>query len=250
MKDGKIIYLDGKVLVNDFKKDSKNTVELKEYEYQDNIKEIIKQENIIEELENEKNKTNNKILNNYTTINTHEHAISWLKIMWVTIPLFAAFMGFLLSFGNSIQPLFGIKQHWLSLGILGTVITSAGLSGPFALFKYILKTAYKDNNGNKLQLKELEKELVKNKKILNQLQNNKLKENEQEAMIKKTDDIHNIHLDEYRKIRNELLLYREIGENMDKFSKYYTEDTLEENLNEFYNSEEIEKIKTYFKSQK
>ena len=27
MKDGKIIYLDGKVLVNDFKKDSKNTVE-------------------------------------------------------------------------------------------------------------------------------------------------------------------------------------------------------------------------------
>ena len=37
--------------VNDFTKDSKNPVELKEYEYQDNIIEIIEQENIVEELE-------------------------------------------------------------------------------------------------------------------------------------------------------------------------------------------------------
>jgi len=250
MKDGKIIYLDGKVLVNDFRKDSKNPVELKEYEYQDNIKEILKQENIIELLETEKNNINNKILNNYTTINTHEHAISLLKIMWVTIPLFAAFLGFLLSFGNTIQPIFGITQHWLSLGIVGTVITSAVLSGPFVLLKSILKTAIKDNSGYKLELKELEKELVKNKETLKQLQNNKSKENEQQSMNKKTEDIHNIHLDEYRKIRNDLLIYRQIGENMDKFSKYYIEDTLDKNLNEFYDSEEIEKIKTYFKSQK
>ena len=250
MKDGKIIYLGGKVLVNDYTKDAKNPTELKEYEYQDNIKELLKQENIVEELENEKDKINNKILKNYTAINIHEHAKNWLKIMWVTIPLFAAFMGFLLSFDSSIKLLFGIKQHWLSLGILGTVITSGVFSGPLILFKSIIKNAHKENNGYQLELEELEKELIKNKEILNQLQNNKSRKNEQEAMSKRTDSIHHIHLDEYNKIKNELLFYREIGENKDKLLKYYSDGTLEQNLDEIYDPREIEKIKTYFKNKK
>lgn len=241
MKDGKLIYIDGKVLVNDFKKDSKNPVELKEYEYQDNIKELLKQENIIEKLENEKTYINNRILNNYTTINKFTYANRILTVMWIFLPLFFSFLGCLMSFDI---------QQLLSLSIFSTIITTIGIIGPFNIFKNILKAATKSNNGYKLELEELEKELVKNKEILNKLQNNNSKENEQEAMNKKTEDIHNIHLEEYNKIRNELLFYREIGENNNKLLKFFNNGTLEENLNQIYDLNEIEKIKIYFKSKK
>lgn len=251
MKDGKIIYIDGKVLVNDFTKDSKNPVELKEYEYQDNIIEIIEQENIVEELENEKNKLNNIILNNFTTINNHEYLKKFLTVIWIGMPLLSTFLGFILSFNPSvIKPMFEIKQPWLFMGIVGTLITSIVVSLPFFTSKKYLKEAKNENKGFKLQLEELEKELEKNKEILNQLRNNKSKENQQQAIERKKDNIHNIHLEKYRKIRRNLLLYREIGENENEFSQYYNNNILDEKLDDRYDAEEIEKIKTYFKSKK
>jgi len=69
-------------------------------------------------------------------------------------------------------------------------------------------------------------------------------------MSKKTDDIHNIHLEKYKKIRRNLLIYRKIGENEKKFFEYYNNNILEEKLNDEYDHEEIEKIKTYFKNKK
>jgi len=250
MKDGKIIYIDGKVLVNDYTKNSKNPIELKEYEYQDNIIELMEQENIVEELENEKIKLNDRIQSNHVAIKSYERAKKILTAIWIGMPLFAAFLGFLMSFNSSATPLFGIKQHWLSMGITGTIITSLVVSFPFSLFKSFFNDAKKYNNGYKLQLEELEKELEKNKDKLNKLKNNKSKKNEQQAMSKKTDDIHNIHLEKYKKIRRNLLIYRKIGENEKKFFEYYNNNILEEKLNDEYDHEEIEKIKTYFKNKK
>lgn len=247
MKDGKIIYLDGKVLVNDFKKDSKNPVELKEYEYQDNIKELIKEENIVEELENLKNELSNKIIKRNNTINHY----SSMKKMLLRIFVITAIIGSILLSGFAFA---NDSFNLISSILRGSV---AGTSIPLFVCGFLILSSYnekryasKEKTGFELQLEEIEKELVKNKEILNQLQNNKSKENEQEAMNKKTDNIHNIHLEEYRKIRHKLWIYRELGENEDKFLKYYKNGTLEENLDETYEPEEIEKIKTYFKSKK
>lgn len=192
-------------------------------------------------MENEKSRINNKILNNYTTINKFTYANKILTVMWIFLPLFFSFLGCLMSFDI---------QQWLSLSIFSTIITTIGLSGPFIIFKRTLKVATKSNNGYKLELEELEKELVKNKEMLNQIKKNKLKENKQEAMNKKIESIHNIHLEEYNKIRNELLFYREIGENENKLLKFFNNGTLEENLSEIYDLNEIEKIKIYFKNKK
>lgn len=252
MKEGKIFYMDdGKVIVGDYAKDSKNFAELKEYEYQDNIIELFEQENIVEELENEKKKLKKRILNNYATINIHEHLKKILTAIWIGMPLLSIFLGFLLSFNPSVmRPMFGIKQHWLSMGVVGTLITSIVVSLPFLASKNTLKLVVKENKGFELQLEELEKELEKNKEILNQLRNNKSKENQQQAIERKKENIHNIHLEKYRKIRSNLLLYREIGENENEFSEYYDKNILDEKLNDSYDPEEIEKIKTYFKSKK
>ena len=247
MKDGEIIYLDGKVLVNDFKNNSKNPVELKEYEYQDNIKELIKIENIVEELENFKNKLSNKIIDRNNTINNYFSVKKFLLRIFIITAII----------GSSLFSVISYIDHGLNLitSILNGSI--AGTSIPLFLCGFLTLSANKEKKyateekaGFELQLEELEKVLEKNKEILNQLKSDKSKENEIQAMNKKIDDIRGIHLDDYRKIRDELMFYRELGENENKFSKYYNEGTLEYNLEEIYEPEEIEKIKTYFKSKK
>jgi len=246
MKDGKIIYLDGKVLVNDYSKNVENFVELKEYDYQDNLIEILGQENIVEKLENEKKELNNEINNNYKGIKANKSSQKSLIPMSIAMIMFCSLLGFI---SPSIS-LFGIKQAWLSMGIVG-FISSAVINGlTFISLKQSLKFLKRWKNGYELQLAELEKELEKNKEVLNQLRNNKTKENEKEAMAKKTDDIHNIHLEKYRKIRRSLMVYREIGENENQLLEYYNKDILNEKLNACYEPDEIEKIKTYFKNKK
>lgn len=246
MKDGKIIYLDGKVLVNDYSKNVENFVELKEYDYQDNLIEILGQENIVEKLENEKKELNNEINNNYKGIKANKSSQKSLIPMSIAMIMFCSLLGFI---SPSIS-LFGIKQAWLSMGIVG-FISSAVINGlTFISLKQSLKFLKRWKNGYELQLAELEKELEKNKDKLNKLKNNKSKKNEQQAMSKKTDDIHNIHLEKYKKIRRNLLIYRKIGENEKKFFEYYNNNILEEKLNDEYDHEEIEKIKTYFKNKK
>lgn len=250
MKDGKIIYLGGKVLVNDYSKDNKTPAELKEYEYQDNIIEVLEQENIVEELENKKNELYNSIIENANSIKANKSSQKSLIALWIGFPLFTALLGLIISPNVTTATLFDIKQLWLSMGIVGAFSATFINSFAFLGLKQSLKHLMRCKKGYELQLKETKKELEKNKEILNQLRNNKSKENEKEAMSKKTDNIHNIHLEKYRKIRRLLMVCREIGENESQLLEHYNNNTLDEKLNDSYEKEEIEKIKTYFKSKK
>ena len=250
MKDGKIIYLGGKVLVNDYTKDVKNFVELKEYEYQDNIIEILSQENIVEELENKKIELDDNIIKNANSIKANKSSQKSLIALWICFPLFTSLLGLIISPNVTASTLFGIKQLWLSMGIVGVFSATFINSFAFLGLKQSLKSLIRWKKGYKLQLLEVEKELEKNKEILNQLRNDKSKENEEQAMSKKTDNIHNIHLEKYRKIRRSLLVCREIGENESKLLEYYNNNTIDEQLANSYDPEEIEKIKTYFRSKK
>lgn len=250
MKDGKIIYLGGKVLVNDYTKDVKNFVELKEYDYQDNIIEVLEQENIVEELENKINELYDGICKNEEAIKDNKNAQKTSIGLWIGLPLFTALLGFIISPNVTNVSLFGIKQLWLSMGVVGAFSATVINSFTFLGLKQSLKHLMRCKKGYELQLKETKKELEKNKEILNQLRNDKSKENEEQAMAKKTDDIHNIHLEKYRKIRRSLMVCREIGENENQFLEYYNNNILDEKLNDSYEPEEIEKMKTYFKSKK
>lgn len=250
MKDGKIIYLSGKVLVNDYSKDTENFVELKEYEYQDNIIEILAQENIIEELENRKKELNNRINKNYEAIKDNKNAQKTAIALWIGVPIFCAILGTVLSPGLTSVSLFGIKQAWLSMATFGFMVTTFVNGFSFIALKQNLKILKSWKKGYEFESMQLEKELENSKEILKQLRNNKSRENEQQAMTKKTDDIHNIHLDKYRKIRRNLLVWREIGENEKELIQYYNNNMLDEKLADSYEKEEIEAVKTYFKNKK
>lgn len=250
MKDGKIIYLSGKVLVNDYSKDNKTPAELKEYDYQDNIIEILEQENIVEELENRKKELNNNIYDNEESIKENISSQKTLFGLWIGLPLFMALLGFVISPNVSAGTLFGIKQLWLSMGIVGGLAATFVNGFAFLALKQSLKLIKSWKKGSELELEELEKQLEKNNEILNQLRNDKTKENEEQAMAKKTDNINNIHLEKYRKIRRLLMAYREIGENEKELLEYYNNNVLDEKLQNSYDPEEIEEIKTYFKTKK
>lgn len=247
MKDGKIIYIGDKVLVNDYRQDSDNNIVLKEYDYQDNIIEILTQENIVEELENRKIELNNNIIKNAKSIKSNKSTQKTLIYLLFAMTIFTALLGAVTSPDISF---FGIKQAWLSMGIFGFI--SAFVINGFAFLglNQNLKFIKRWKKGYELELEELEKQLEKNIEKLNQLRNNKSKANEKAAMSRKTDDIHNIHLEKYRKIRRLLMVCREIGEKEKEFFEYYNNNTLDEKLANGYETDEIEKIKTYFKSKK
>ena len=119
-----------------------------------------------------------------------------------------------------------------------------------SLIKHSINSMVKANNGYKLELNELNKELEKNNIYLKELKNNKTKKNLEASQERSKDDIHNIHLEEYRKIKEQLMLYYEIGENEHKFNHFYNKGILDEKLSEFYEPQELETIKTYFKKKK
>ena len=119
MKDGKIIYSDGKVIVNDITKDSKNPIELKEYDYQDNIEEILKTENIIEELKIEKENLKQKTNHNSDSIEN----LQKFKKMLINIIIIMAIIGsVLLSTTAFFNGRFNLINSILFGSITGTSI--------------------------------------------------------------------------------------------------------------------------------
>ena len=246
MKDGKIIYRDGKVLVIDYIKNNEPAIEIEEYEYQDNITEVIKQENIIEELEILKKEIQNKIIERSNTTNYYSRMKKLLIKITIMLSIFCSIVfGYTAFIG-------GGRFNLINSILFGTI---AGTALPSALCGYFIsssnrysKKALKEKQGYELELEKLEKELTKNKNKLKEIRDIKIKELQDDFKNKKYTD--NIHLEEYRKIRNQLMLYYEIGENENEFSNYYNKGILEEKLNKYYETDQIETIKTYFKGQK
>lgn len=239
MKNGDILYLNGKVLVSDCKGD---TIKLEEYEYQDNIKEIVKTENIIEELETEKIELSKKLLDNYNNLTIDKKNFKQLVIVNTIISVI-------------LSVLLGVCVYtagWSIFHIIASAI--AGLAAPNAFYGYFIyklneeiKKLEKDTRGFELSLNELKKEIANNKSLLNELINNKTKLNQTMAETKKHDNMYNLHIEKLNKIKEKLLLYYEIGKNEKIFEEYVNKGNLEKETIG-YTSDELEEIKVYFKN--
>jgi len=236
MKDGNIIYTDGKVFIDNYNL-KEGTLEVQEREYQDNIKEIIKTENFIEELENLKIQIENDINENIGLIESFNGGKKTYIKMWIGATIFAGILSLVFSPNM-------IITSTLAMSLLSTSF--------FGFFYYLdkqrVKFAKKEIKCFQLQLEELEIELNNNNLLLKELENNKTKTNQKESEEKKYDNINNIHREKCKQIKKQLYLYRHIIFNEKEFLKYYNEDKLDDKLKEEYEPEEIVTIKKYFKS--
>lgn len=236
MKDGNIIYTDGKVFIDNYDL-KEGTLEVQQREYQDNIKEIIKIENLIEELQDSKIKLENDINVNTELIESfNDGKKSYIKL-WIVATIFAGILSLVFSPNM-------IITSTLAMSLLSTSF--------FGFFYYLdkqkVKFIKKENKCFQLQLEELETELNNNNMLLKELENNKTQKNQKEAEEKKYDNINNIHREKYKQIKKQLYLYKHIIFNEKEFLKYYNEDKLDDKLKEEYEPEEIATIKKYFKS--
>ena len=170
MKDGIIKYKNNKVLVNDFT-DLNFAGEEIEYDYQDNIKDILLKENIIEELEILKENINTKIA-------FRKRSILNIKQMKKTFTIISIILGILCISGitlGSVSLGYGVVKSIL-IGALASGFT-VGLSSYFILSGYN-SLEIRDNHeikGYELEKEQLENELNKNKNTLDQLRNKKEK---------------------------------------------------------------------------
>ena len=136
------------------------------YDYQDNIEELLKAENIKEELENKKE----EICNN---INIDSFAINRNKDnnhLWISSSLIMFLIGVLIALKMESIQIFYVLIVMLSSIHIGAVLPN-----------YLgTKSIKRDKFKNLCELDEIESELRRVKKIINKLEQDKTKEHEQE----------------------------------------------------------------------
>ena len=220
------IYSNGEVIVTDIQD---GYVDLKKYEYQDNIEEIFVVENMLEELE--KNKV--QIKSEIKMYDTHIY-----KDLFKT---FATMGG-----GSELFALLIVSD---SFKLLVSIFLILSFGSALILTKQGEKNSKKTANGYKLKLEYLEQLEEKNKKLLEKLKQNKTKNNIQK--LENDKDTKTItYKQKLESIRDDLKIYQSIAMNENKYEKYYNKDALDSKLKNEFTEEEIIKVKQYFKNKK
>ena len=220
------IYINGNVLVEDENRKKK------EVQYQDNIEEILYEENVIESIGNKRN----ELIYKKARIN--------LKLKKKTNKVFRIIL--ILS---SIISAVIIPQTMISttalLGVFHVkdVVTIALLiaSIAFNVFDVVSEKKEKENlrketSAITCELEFLYKQLDKEKEKLEELNNNKTKENIPEGLkISKIND-----RDLLENIKHNLELHYNLGYNLEQYYKYLEDGILEEKINEEYSQSDVD----------
>jgi len=161
-------YVYGKICVIDDKEG------LLEYDYQDNIDEVLKQENVIEELNNTISRLKDKrefidsIKNNFYYMFFYDEEYGFVNILYLLMLAFVIGMG-----GEFLTEMFGLEVNSIVFSI-GSIVSLVSMI-PSTLINY---KKFKNSNTLKLinideQLDEFEEKLGNEKQKLKELEKNK-----------------------------------------------------------------------------
>ena len=229
------IYIDRNIIVEDENGDKSLR------ENTNNIEEILKQENIIEILENRLKKLE-EMLSSYKSSNKKKF------FPWATVIVIIGGIGMTYIFSNIIDPgipidtIFGTIDR--SVAIVSLVIP---LSSPLATFVDLIyyhdyKKSFKENKGIENEINFIKQELQKNKEVLFNLENEQKKVQEKEKF--KTTKIDNLAL--LKKLKSDLEFLHTLGYNENKYLKYYLKGNIDDILKlENYNDEQIKMAHSY-----
>ncbi len=230
------IYKDNKVTVADITENE--CVEVK-YNYQDNIEEILKTENILEYLSSEKEKINETLDSIDKQIKTNEKTFPIIIASWF-------YYGFLSVGFGAIIGLF--TNIWIVVWALPLLISIICTITAFynEISTNILLNQQK---GFKLVLQKIHEQLNKNKTYLEKLKKDKKTTQERLNEISKKFNYidYKSKLEELKKY---LETYKMIGENIELYKKYYKKGILEEKLSYKLEEEQIKLIKKYINQNK
>lgn len=223
-------YVNGKVVAID------DNAGLKEYEYQDNIDELLKQENIIEDIDNNlkglyfQKKCLEKYNNDFTVFFANEGFIPAIVYFLVTMGMFVLYTGVPILSGNII--LKNVILAW-TLAII-----------PATLFQF-----KKHRKANELrlinldaQIKEFEENLENEKQKLNELRENKKTKNISENTTDVTLYIDNSKIETLLNTKNSKRLYEYYRENCLKIKRMSENKELNVKLEDEFTPDEISRL--------
>lgn len=206
-----------------------------------NIEEILKQENVIEILEN-KLKELEEMLSSYK-ISKKKKFFPWATI---TVIIGGIVMTYICSNifypGITIDTIFGTIDK--SVAIASLVIP---LSIPLSTFVDLIyyhdyKESLKEEKGIENEINFVKQELQKSREVLFNLENEQKMVHEESKF--KTTKIDNLAL--LKKLKGDLELLHTLGYNENKYIKYYLKGTIDDILKlDNYNDEQIEMAHSY-----
>lgn len=228
-------YLDGKVIVID---DNNHQV-LKEY--QDNIDEILKEENIVERMKNEIKFLNNKY-DNLKNIKNKKFFPYFTPFMIGTVYLFSFIFFNLMGHSDKIvESIFGeMQMDTLMTNFIVCYMLIPTIGIDLLGFKNF-KDKKKEFCATESKLEFLNKQIKEEEKKLSILKENKSREKENK-------EFRNVAISDKEKLQTlkyYLLMYEDLGKNFDKYSKYYEKGILEDKLKSKFYSDDISYAKDY-----
>ena len=214
-------YLDGKVIIRDEKDNQIQS------EYYDNLERVLKQENLIERI-------NNRI----NILNEQKEKIKDEKFFPTST--LAILTALVISF---------FVLNKIGISFIENSLTFAIFYTPFLIFDAVIlineiiqHNCEKENNRSiRSELDLLEKQLVIEKEKLSKLNTEKTRNNEKKEFRRvEVDD-----LEEKKALSKKLKLYREIGEEIKLYYSLYQKGLLQEKLENKYSKEDIELVSSY-----
>lgn len=231
-------YIDGKVIIRDEKGSQRPD------DYYDNLDDVLVQENVIEEMEKRIAELDKKS-KMYKKYNKKRYIPTILPSLSVISTVGVPILFYLLTGTNpltiSTDTVFGVQNLAVSLStIFSTIFIPIGALVEVVLYrqhKDFLKTA----DGVDSELEFLQKQLVDEKKELEQLKEDKTRDREVTTFrVVTVDDKQQINM-----LKNYLSFYFNLGYNIREYYKYYQQGLLEQKLKNSFTPDGIEAAKEY-----
>ncbi len=231
-------YIDGKVIISD------ENGKQKPGEYYDNLDDVLVQENLIETMEDRiaKLEKESKLYKKYN----RKHYIPYLipiTALMTTIgaPMVLYFITGINPFTRSVDSIFGVSNLGVLLSsVLSTVFLPGSALTEFGNYRKH-KDSLKKEKGVNSELEFLQKQLIEEKQVLEDLKKDKTRDEEDKAFrVVEVDDKQQL-----RELKGYLSLYYDLGYNVEKYYKYYEQGKLDDKLRKYYTDSDIDAAKEY-----
>lgn len=237
MKGSYKVLENGKIKVRDY--DNHGNLTEYEYDFQDNIEQILKEENVKEYLEKELIELEEKVFSNEYAIKRNKNINLTYGLSAIAVTIFFGILSYYLQINSM------IGGSWKII-TCGSTLIGLTMFTPLIWFSEKCNKKFSNViNGCKIEIEEIKKQLEKTNNNIKKLQNNKFNTKDQEIKYI-SGDIKVSSTEQLKNLKNYLLNFYSLGLHENELSEYYQQGILDKVLKKEYDEDEIEIIKKHF----
>lgn len=209
-----------------------NHKNLTEYNFYDNLEQILKEVNVKKYLEKELKRLEEKAISSERAIKRGKKIELVFGLYAIASPIFFGLLSYFMQ----------INWKLMTFATIGVGLI--GIPPVILICEISNKSLFKVINGCKIEIEEIKKELEKTKNNIKELQNNKSNTKGQE--IKNIEYMKESSVKQLKALKEHLLTYYSLGFHEKELSKYYQQGKLDKALEKEFDEDEIGIIKNHF----